>query len=240
MKKLILIVTVIIVAPLALFFLFPKKALNNSVSANDKIINQKTNNDPVKSAVLLPVPFTTQAPFVAWLPPYNETCEEANLVMAMRWVKNQGLTPQEASSEMLSLVVFENKNFGFNADTTVEQTSQLIRGYYHYDNYEIKRNASLDDIKSELNSGNIVIIPAAGKLLNNPHFTFPGPDYHMLLIRGYDNNKRVFITNDPGTKYGERYEYNYLTIDNAWHDWTGSVSTVSQGGRKMIILKLAK
>ncbi len=201
------------------------------------------NNQPaetyvaLKPSVLLSVPFTSQAPFGLWAPPYSEACEEANLVMAMRWARGQTLTLDEAASEIVVLAVFENKIFGFNEDTNIEQTAQLLHDYYHYDNYEVKKDASLDDIKKELSAGNLVIIPAAGKLLNNPHFTPPGPDYHMLLIRGYDDNTRIFITNDPGTKFGSGYTYNYLTIDQAWHDWTGSTQAITQGARNMLVVR---
>ncbi len=191
----------------------------------------------LKPSVLLSVPFVSQAPFGLWAPPYNEACEETDLIMAMRWARGQTLTLDEAAREIVALAVFENKIFGFNEDTNIEQTARLLRDYYNYSNYEVKKNASIGDIKKELNAGNIVIVPVAGKLLNNPHFTLPGPDYHMILIRGYDDNTRTFIANDPGTKFGDGYAYGYLIVDRAWHDWTGSKQTVLQGGRNMLVVR---
>lgn len=223
---------VVVAALVALFFLFPKKATNYNPPAAD----QKQQNES-KESVFLSVPFTSQAPFGLWAPPFNEACEETNLIMAMRWARGQALTLDEAAREIVALAVFENKIFGFNEDTNIEQTAQLLRDYYRYENFEVKKNASLEDIKKELSAGNLVILPVAGKLLNNPHFTPPGPDYHMLLIRGYDDNTRTFIANDPGTKFGDGYSYNFLTIDQAWHDWTGSKQTVLRGARNMLIIK---
>ena len=192
----------------------------------------------LKQSVFLPVPFVSQAPFGLWAPPYNEACEETNLIMAVRWARGQTLTLDEAAREIVALAVFENKIFGFNEDTNIEQTAQLLRDYYRYENFEVRKNiVSIEEIKKELNAGNIVLIPVAGKLLNNPHYTPPGPPYHMLLIRGYDDNTRIFITNDPGTKFGDGYSYNFLTIDQAWHDWTGSALTILQGARNMLIVK---
>lgn len=205
------------------------------------------NNQPAetyvapKQSILLSVPFTAQAPFGLWAPPYNEACEEADLVMTMRWARRQTLALDEAAREIVSIEIFENKIFGFNEDTSIEQTSQILRDYYQYNNFEVRKNvASVEEIKKELNAGNIVLIPAAGKLLDNPHFTPPGPVYHMLLIRGYDENARTFITNDPGTKFGNGYAYSYLTVDRAWHDWIGSASTVLRGGRNMLVVRPEK
>ncbi len=60
---------------------------------------------------------------------------------------------------------------------------------------------------SELKNGRVIIAPMNGQALKNPNFTAPGPINHMLLIRGYDPIKKTFITNDPGTRNGELYEY---------------------------------
>src|SRR3989344_2443147 len=103
----------------------------------------------LKPSVLLSVPFVSQAPFGLWTPPYNEACEETDLIMAMRWVRRQTLTLDEAAREIVALAVFENKIFGFNEDTNIEQTARLLRDYYHYENFEVKKNASIGDIKKE-------------------------------------------------------------------------------------------
>ena len=39
------------------------------------------------------------------------------------------------------------------------------------------------------------------------YYAHPGPVRHMLLIKGYDGERGVFITNDPGTRHGESFEY---------------------------------
>ena len=77
---------------------------------------------------------------------------------------------------------------------------QALRNLYGFKNIATKRIASAFDITKELSEGRIVIVPTAGRLLKNPHFTASGPLYHMLVIKGFDDAKHTFITNDPGTR----------------------------------------
>jgi len=91
---------------------------------------------------------------------------------------------------------------------------------------------SVNDIKEIIASGKLVIVPAAGRELGNPFYRSPGPLYHMLLIKGYTQNR--FITNDAGTKRGENYPYDFDTVTNANHDWNGG--NVEAGAKKIIIV----
>ena len=59
----------------------------------------------------------------------------------------------------------------------------------------------------ELEAGHLVIIPTNGQALKNPNFTLPGPERHMLVVKGYDYETEEFITNDPGTRNGADYRY---------------------------------
>ena len=74
-------------------------------------------------------------------------------------------------------------------------------------------------MKREIVEGNLIVMGMAGRLLGNPHFKAPGPVYHMLVIKGYDETG--FFTNDPGTMYGVNFYYPYEILMNAAHDWTG-------------------
>ena len=73
--------------------------------------------------------------------------------------------------------------------------------------------------RAELARGNLVLVPANGIKLNNPNFTPPGPDRHMLVIKGYDLDSGEFITNDPGTRKGEGYRYKEEIIMGAITDY---------------------
>jgi hypothetical protein len=84
----------------------------------------------------------------------------------------------------------------------------------------VLKNPTVDQLKSALDGGALIIIPAAGQQLGNPYFQQPGPKYHMLMIRGYTVDGHA-ITNDPGTRRGEAYVYKWETLLNAVHDWNG-------------------
>ena len=96
--------------------------------------------------------------------------------------------------------------------------------------YDFKK----DDLKKYLAQGYPIIVPAAGRKLGNPNFTAPGPLYHNLVLVGYDGN--TIITNDPGTRRGEGYEYDIDVIFNAIHDFTGKPESINQGRKAMIVV----
>ena len=190
------------------------------------------------SKVYLPVPFLCQAPYGNWDQPWQDACEEAAIIMAMAYVKGYSVTRGSGNQEILKLVEFQVKTYGGHHDLTAEKTVKLIKDYYKYDRIEIRYNFKIEDIKNELAKGNVVIAPMAGRLLGNPYYTPPGPAYHYMLFKGYDDRTGEFITNDGGTKRGENYHYKYQVAYNAIHDWTGSKATIAQGRKAIIVVKL--
>lgn len=183
----------------------------------------------------LDVPFMAQAPYGDWSSPYDEACEEASVLMAVAWMRGQTLSAAQADVEILRLVDFENYYFGYNSDTALRETLKLITDYYHYPHARIFYDISIDDIRRALVAGDIVILPVAGALLLNPNYVSP-PPYHMVVVKGYDEQARELIVNDPGTRHGEDYRYPYDTLWNAIHDWTGSDKTVMNGRKGMIVV----
>ena len=75
-----------------------------------------------------------------------------------------------------------------------------------------------EDVKKELIAGNPIIVPVAGQLLGNLYFTPPGPEYHVLVIKGYNDGSSEFITNDPGTQRGADFRYNYQVLKSVVSD----------------------
>lgn len=183
------------------------------------------------SAINLAVPFTPQAPHGRWDQPYQDACEEASAAMVHYFYSKKTFTPAAADREILDLISFEERRFGYGYDTTATQTANFIRNFYGYKNVEVIADPGVDLIKSILAQGLPVIAPVYGRALGNPYFTAPGPVYHMLVIKGYTKDK--FITNDPGTRRGADYLYSFDVLMNAIHDWNGG--DVPKG-RKVIIV----
>lgn len=169
--------------------------------------------------VLHGAPFTSQAPYADWADERQQDgCEEAAILMASRWVQGQTLTKDEALAELLALAAFQQKHYGYSQDTSATATARLMQDYFKI-MPEIKFDISIQDIKQELAAGNVVITPMNGQTLGNPNYRQPGPERHMLLIIGYDDKTREFITNDAGTRRGKGYRYGYDQLYNAIRDY---------------------
>jgi hypothetical protein len=84
-----------------------------------------------------------------------------------------------------------------------------------------------------------VIIPAAGRALDNPNYTVPRPIYHNLVVIGYTRDK--IITNDPGTRSGAGFSYTYDNFDQSIHDFVEgadkNAEKMLQGKKAMIVIK---
>lgn len=218
----ILFLTSLILIIGAIYF-FNNNWLKSKYFEEENRSEEKTENKVVENTLLpksfiLDIPFVTQAPFRSWEEyPFNHTCEEASVLQIYYYFERKQVKEDEVYEKLLDLVDFEIKNYGFHEDTSAAQTAKLIEDYYDYKT-KVVYDISLEDIKKEIAQGNPVIIPTAGRLLNNPHFTPPGPFYHMLVIKGY--NQEGFITNDVGTyKTGENWLYSYQILEKAIHDW---------------------
>lgn len=195
-----------------------QKVLQDVVAQKQESIavpGEKTQQIP--PAKIVKVPFTSQAPLGNWSDERNQNgCEEASILMAMKWIRGESFSsPSDVQKEIFEIAKFEEKTFGNSVDASVEEVGEIFSQYYGHKNFAISRNVTLDVLKSELEKGNLILVPAFGRALKNPNYTQPGPITHMLLLVGYDAQTKEFITNDPGTKRGEGYRYNENILLNA-------------------------
>jgi hypothetical protein len=178
------------------------------------------------TAINLAVPFSSQAPFSDWSEPYQNACEETASLMVAKYYQKATLTPAIAKQEILDLVAWENKTFGYYEDTTAQETARILKEYYNFKRVELIYDFGLADLKAEVLAGRPVIIPASGQMLGNPNFKQPGPIYHMLVVKGVTKTGD-FITNDNGTRKGHDYIYKADVLYKAIHD-------APQGGHTII------
>ena len=181
----------------------------------------------VKTLIDQAVPFTSQAPFGTWSDERQQDgCEEATALMAISWARGESLNSFVALQQILAISDFEKKKYGEYRDIVLPNiVAWIFNDYFKYNKVIIKNNITIDDIIVELENGNLVIAPMDGQKLGNPYFTPPGPETHMIVIRGYDPLAKQFITNDPGTKRGKAYNYDETILYNAirayptgWHE----------------------
>jgi len=205
--------------------------IDKADEATEEIIKEKN--------VLLDVPFISQAPFGNWSDPRKQDgCEEAAAIMAMAWVNNEKLTPQIADEKINEISAYEEKMYGNFHDTNAQDTAERIfKGFFGYNSIEVKYDITKESIKQELFMGNLVIVPTNGILLNNPNYTPPGPTTHNLVVIGYDISTNEFITNDPGTRRGEKYCYNEDVLEGASLDYpTGNHEKIEEIKTAMIVV----
>lgn len=190
---------------------------------------------PVKTSLLLPVPFTPQAPTGNWDQLHNEACEEASSLMSAAYFngnKQTTLDPAFVESEITKLTDWETKNFGHQLDTTSAETAKMIEQVYGLKT-KLIADFTEQEVKDALNKNQLVLISENGRLLGNPNYKAPGPVHHMLLIKGY--TKDSIITNDSGTRKGLNYAYSFSTIYNAAGDWDHT-KNATDNNKKVAIL----
>lgn len=191
-----------------------------------------------KPSVIIDVPFLVQAPFANWDALHEDACEEASLINVKYFLdKKPAIDKTIGEKEIQDMVAFENRN-GYGPSVTLQELNTIAKDYYGLKNGRVVTNATIEDIKNELRNGKPVIVGAAGKVLPNPFFKNNGPNYHMLVIKGYDDSglvplnkcKRIdadsckqtpgiFITNDVGVSQGKDFLYTYDGLLKAIHDW---------------------
>ena len=190
-----------------------------------------------KTAIILPVPFTSQAPEGNWAEPWQEACEEASLLMTAHYFKGtKSISVETAVDDIFTLVEHQtDRGFDYH-DSDMYETA--VMGEIEFGLLtEVIENPTIVDITDTIDAGYPVIAPYAGRLLGNTHFTPPGPRYHVHVIIGYDEVAKEFITHDPGTRFGEQYRYSYETIMHAMHDWTGNAATIEEGAKRILVVK---
>ena len=180
----------------------------------------------------LDVPFFSQAPDADWGMPWQEACEEAAVLLAYYYATDQSPTKEQFKADVQKLVDWQIENYGQYEHTNIDQTAEMLEQVFKFSSFQIIENPSINDLKQELAQGHTIVAPFAGRQLGNPFYSGEGPLYHMMVIKGYDEEN--FITNDVGTKRGENFIYPYQTIMSAMHEWHDD--NINLGTKKVIVL----
>lgn len=216
----------------ALPFIPPIQKIQEKVTSLATNIAQSTS----KPSVLLEVPFASQAPFGVWDALHEDACEEAAVIIAHNYVKKLPLDNQIMEDGLQSMIAWEEAQ-GFGLSITMEKVQIVAREFLGNTNTRLIDNPTIEDLKKELSAGNPIVVPAAGRDLGNPYFSGLGPIYHMYTLIGYDDARKEFITNDPGTKRGAKYRYSYDTVINTMHDWNGAKTSAEiRKGKKVVLV----
>ena len=210
------------------------KSENKSI--NVKVVENRAElklSGAVPKEINLPVPFTSQAPEKNWEQPWQDACEEAAVLMMDAYYKQYNLSPLFARDEIIKMVDWEEREMGWDKSIEIEKVEELMEYYFGQAKFLIVENPTIEQIKTYVAEGRPVLMVADGKVLPNPHFRNGGPEYHALIIRGYTEDS--FITNDPGTQFGENFVYQYNDLMNAIRDWNGG--DIKNGRRVVLVME---
>ncbi len=186
-------------------------------------------------SINLDVPFVPQAPEKNWEQPWQDACEEAAILMMDAYYKDIQTSVAFDKEQILKMVAWE-ENLGWGLSIEIEKIQKIFTDYLKLPaghTTKLVENPTIEQIKKYVANGQPLYVVADGKILPNPHFQNGGPEYHALVIRGY--TKDSFITNDPGTQFGENFKYKYQDLMNAIRDWNGG--DVKNGRRVVLVVE---
>lgn len=186
------------------------------------------------SGMTLKMEFSSQAPEGNWSEPWYNDCEEVSIAMVDSFYNNKILTSAIAKKEILRILDIKEKAFGPSLEESAEKIIDLVNNFLNSNwKARIAENPTIEQIKEQINNNNPVILPVDGRKLNNRYYTTT--HYHVFVISGYDDDKKMFIVQDPGTYRGKNYQYSYAIIENAMHDYNSD--NLSKGRRAAIFTR---
>lgn len=169
------------------------------------------------TAAPLTVPYVSQVPDGQWVLPWSQACEEASIAMVEGFYHGKTkLDVADTKARMQQFITWENETFKLNEDTDAEQTKELIASQSGF-SARVVRDPSLEGIKNELAAKRPVI--ALINMYKFYHEPSQGDSYHVLVITGFDEEKKEFIVNDPAR---ERQRYSYSDMMSALHDFNAT------------------
>lgn len=184
---------------------------------------------PLPSELNLKMTFYSQAPFGDWDYPWQEACEEASMLLVANTYFNRGWSREEFRDEILKLVDWETRTFGDYKHTDVFQNTRILGELFGLKSV-VMEDPTYEDVQRSLAKGHFLIAFFAGKRLGNPFYKNGGPNYHVMVIKGYKEGDKI-ITADVGTRHGEDYVYTWDVVQNALHDYA---EPIESGAKRMI------
>jgi len=196
---------------------------------SSKIIHQEK-----PSKFVLDVPYINEAPDGNFSGNWKNACEEASMTMIEKYYAGQKTVGiMEAMSFMQNLFDIEDRLYGSNDDTDTVRTARLMNDYLSYSAI-IKDNPTIEEIKKQLLKKRPVMSFHYGYDLHNSNIPFAvhGTYYHTMVIVGYDDTTKEFITHDDGDqKFGANHRYGYNLFMNSLHDYNFALNKTNGPSR---------
>lgn len=193
-----------------------------------------------KADTLLTVPFSTQAPLGEWNDPrQSEGCEEASVAMAWVWATGTPLSPEQMRMYITGMSDFEQYFFGYYKNSSAEDTAKLMTEYFGYPYVAVIHNITLLDIKTALNSNELVIVPINPRIISTKYFNRYTIN-HTVVVIGYDDSDNTVIINDPLHYWGGNLKIAQDIFESSLADYSSGQSQVTDYVRDKSMIVISK
>lgn len=169
-------------------------------------------------ATTIDVPFTSQAPAGNWSEPWQNACEETSIYMVSSFYAQDEIKRAAAIARIKEILAAKNKEINVSKDESLETIAKLINILGLPWTTQLIENPSIDDLKKELTQNHPIIVPVYAPTLADKHYWQGGPDYHVMVMTGYDDATGEFIVNDPAVQNGKGFRFKYDLFMSAIHD----------------------
>jgi hypothetical protein len=197
-------------------------------------IEKKILTPTIPYSLILPVPFSTQAPDDSWTG--NEDCEETSVTMANAYLTGtteDKLPPDAAQNAIDNLKTWEQANLGYNANTGADSTSRMAEGAFGL-RVEQVPNFTEAELKQAIVNHTPILLPVNAQKLGNAQYIHDGPLYHMIVIRGFKGD--IFIVNDPGITGGDGNSYPFSVLQAASANWDEATQSIVSTQKIALVL----
>lgn len=189
---------------------------------------------------LIKTTFVPQAPEKNWHQPWQDACEEAAMLTLHYYYQNTPASLSQIKNDLLDLFSYQTSQ-GWGDDVNQNQIASIFSDFYGYQAQTIL-NPTAKDLENLIANNTPVLVTANGKTLfkENKNFRNGGPDYHALVILGYDSSKQIFTVHDVGTQHGAYFKYTYSTLLDSIHDLPNTGKKDIKIGPKSILVISSK
>lgn len=182
--------------------------------------------------VLMPVPYTTQAPFGNW-EARQHTCEEASLVMVDHYLRGDHsgapIDPAIADAAINQITPWKPA-----VDLTTQQVGEVAKLHLGW-SYEVFQASRLN-MQRQLALGRPLIVGVRTHGLGNANYPGYSTHYeqpawsvsHYLVVVGY-RASGSFVLNDPGITRGQGYDITYDQLMHAIDDLDQAYPALNSG-----------
>ncbi len=198
------------------------------------VIGKRIATPSIPQSLVLPVPFSTQAPDDSWTG--NEDCEETSVTMANAYLTGtteDKLPPLAAQNAINNLKAWEQANLGYNANTGADSTSRMAEGAFGLKAQQIP-NFTEADLKQAIADHMPVLLPVNAVKLGNAQYVHDAPLYHMIVIRGFKGD--TFVVNDPGITGGDGNSYPFSVLQAASANWDEATQSIISTQKIALVL----